>query len=90
MRRWIALASHDENGERLPRLSDPENLERVVVFTSGDGDEPMEGDLQTALEGHGGLEDGQEFLLVPLDAGKKIHVQTTTNIEVTWSMEAVV
>lgn len=90
MRRWIVLASHNEMGEREDRLGDPENLERVTVFTSGDGDEPVEGDLQNALEGHGGLENGQEFLLVPLDAGKKIHVKTTTHVDVTWSVEAVV
>jgi len=83
MRTWIVLGNYqlEWQPELQGRLGDNAQLEKVAVFTSGDGDEPMRGDLEEALEGFQ-FEGDQELLLVPLDAGHSITVRTKTTIDV--------
>jgi hypothetical protein len=83
MRKWIVLASHDENGQRLPELlDDASTLERVTDIITGDGERPMPGDITEAFSDY---PEGGEFLFVPLDgdtfSGK---VAISQNVEVVW------
>lgn len=80
MRKWLVLASHDENGTRINKVDpdDADALERVTYVVSGDADLPLDSDIAAALDGY---EEG-EFLLIPLDAGHKVKTKVTTTVDV--------
>lgn len=66
MRKWLVLASHDENGTREDTLQmdNPDGFERVaVVLSSNDDERPTPDEITEALADYG---DG-EYLFVPLD-----------------------
>jgi hypothetical protein len=84
VRTWMVLASYDPDAAdaRQEQLDDdPNSLERVICFQSGDGDMPPDGDLNAALAEASG--DGHwEFLLVPLDDAKKVSVDVSRRAEI--------
>lgn len=81
MKTWIVLASHDDGGQRVLKLADdPNTLERVTAFTSGDGDLPTDADLDEAMSGY--TTDGVgEFLLVCLDGAKSVSLRIEPKVE---------
>lgn len=80
MKTWIVLASFDDGGERLSKLDpNPNTLERVTAFESGDGDLPHDGDLDEALRGYTTDCIG-EFLLVSLDDAKSVSVRIEVEV----------
>lgn len=80
MSAWLLLASYDDGGERMRTLcADPQSLESVTCIVSDD-DPPAESEIAGALEDFSGMEDGQELLLVPLDAAVKVNAQSVVKI----------
>jgi len=84
MRKWLVLASHDENGHREDTLAmdNPNGFERVASITSGDGERPDPDDITEALADYG---DG-EYLFVPLDGDTfRSGIKVITTVDVQWT-----
>lgn len=78
MSRWIALATYNEQGEREEHIGDLDNLDKVEVFLAV-GDEPTNEEIVAAFEGWN-LPTEQELILLPIDAGKTVILQTTVTV----------
>ena len=82
MRRWLALAPYDDEGNMVESVSDGRQLEAIADFRSGDGERPEQGDLNEALEDVLPRHFNGSIVLVPLDSALTLHIQMRTQVDI--------